>query len=265
MNAVKSRVCPECGVEQPLTREYFYVGSKCHDGFRNPCKSCANKKIPHHPKFIDLYNKRCPSCGETFPRTEEYFYKNNYQTWDNLAGICKTCHNEKVKKWSEKNPDKVNGAKRKYAKKNRKKIQERNNETRRIRYATDPAFKMSTTLRNGLRLALNGRKKYKKTMDLLGCTIEFFISYIESQFTEGMSWDNHGFNGWHLDHIIPVGYFDLTKKEDQEKCFHYSNFMPLWAGDNFAKNSIYNGFLYRGGKVIKEKEYDKHREIQGVA
>ena len=116
MNGMKNRKCPECGVEYPLTRDYFYVGAKCIDGFRNPCKICTNKKIPHHPKIIDLNNKRCPTCGMTFPRTDEYFYKTNHNTWDNLSVLCKTCHNKKVKKWGLNNPEKVKIAKKKYEK-----------------------------------------------------------------------------------------------------------------------------------------------------
>jgi hypothetical protein len=29
--------------------------------------------------------------------------------------------------------------------------------------------------------------------------------------------------------------FDLTKKDQQEKCFHYSNLQPLWALENIKK------------------------------
>ena len=29
--------------------------------------------------------------------------------------------------------------------------------------------------------------------------------------------------------------FDLTKPEEQKKCFHYINLQPLWAFDNMSK------------------------------
>jgi len=58
----------------------------------------------------------------------------------------------------------------------------------------------------------------------------------------GMTWDNHGTgkNGkgmkeWHIDHIIPCCKFNLSKDEEQRKCFHYSNLQPLWASDNMKK------------------------------
>ena len=31
--------------------------------------------------------------------------------------------------------------------------------------------------------------------------------------------------------------FDLTKEEEQRKCFHYTNLQPLWQTDNFHKGS----------------------------
>lgn len=31
--------------------------------------------------------------------------------------------------------------------------------------------------------------------------------------------------------------FDLTELEGQLRCFHCSNFQPLWAGDNWSKGS----------------------------
>jgi len=70
---------------------------------------------------------------------------------------------------------------------------------------------------------------------LLGCTIKEFKQHIESQFSEGMSWDNHG--EWHIDHIKPISSFDLTQEAEQKKAFHYLNVQPLWAIDNMRKGS----------------------------
>ena len=78
-------------------------------------------------------------------------------------------------------------------------------------------------------------KKTHRTEELLGCTIEECKTYLESLFKEGMSWNNHGLNGWHIDHIVPCSAFDLTKIEEQKKCFHYTNLQPLWAKDNLSK------------------------------
>ena len=58
--------------------------------------------------------------------------------------------------------------------------------------------------------------------------------YLESQFLEGMCWDNYGIYGWHIDHKIPL----CSAKNETEllKLFHYTNLQPLWAEDNLKKN-----------------------------
>jgi len=71
-------------------------------------------------------------------------------------------------------------------------------------------------------------------MELLGCNIEFVKKYLESKFDKEMSWDNYG--KWHIDHIKPVASFDLTKLDEQKKCFHYTNIQPLWAKENREKS-----------------------------
>lgn len=91
-------------------------------------------------------------------------------------------------------------------------------------------------LRIRTRHVLKGKIKSGTTIDLLGCQPEFLISYIEKQFKEGMTWDNYGRKGWHIDHIIPCSSFDLTDPEHQRKCFHYTNLQPLWAEDNLRKS-----------------------------
>ena len=48
-----------------------------------------------------------------------------------------------------------------------------------------------------------------------------------------MSWENHG--EWHLDHVIPLSYFDLNDELQRLAAWHYINFQPLWAADNLKK------------------------------
>lgn len=74
-------------------------------------------------------------------------------------------------------------------------------------------------------------------MELIGCSIEQLLEHLESQFQDGMTWDNYG--EWHIDHIKPCAMFDFTKEEDQRECFHYTNLQPLWAEDNLRKSDKY--------------------------
>ena len=101
------------------------------------------------------------------------------------------------------------------------------------RYEEDITFRIKTVLRSRLRMAVVN--KYSHTMDLVGCSIEELMKHLESQFQDGMSWDNYG--EWHIDHIRPCASFDLLNEEEQRACFHYSNLQPLWAVDNLRKGS----------------------------
>jgi len=102
-----------------------------------------------------------------------------------------------------------------------------------------PNYKLLCNLRTRLSDAIQGKQKSKKTLELLGCSVDFLKKHLESKFTEGMNWNNYGRFGWHIDHIKPCILFDLSKESEQQICFHYSNLQPLWWHDNLKKNRFY--------------------------
>lgn len=76
--------------------------------------------------------------------------------------------------------------------------------------------------------------------DYLGCNEDFFRNYIQSLWTEGMTWNNYGcgIGKWCIDHIKPCHEFDLSKDEDCKICYSYMNLQPLWFIKNLEKNRI---------------------------
>ena len=98
---------------------------------------------------------------------------------------------------------------------------------------SDPIYKMERVFRSRILKALSGWCRSKKTEDILGCSWENLKNHLESLFTEGMTWENHGYDGWHVDHIIPVS--SAKTLEELESLFNYKNLQPLWAKDNFIK------------------------------
>ena len=102
-------------------------------------------------------------------------------------------------------------------------------------YNQRPDRKIINRVRKRMNEVLKLNSKSARTLQLLGCTPEFLRSYLESKFLPGMSWENYGINGWHMDHIIPCNSFDLSDPEQQKTCFHYTNLQPLWAKDNIKK------------------------------
>lgn len=79
-----------------------------------------------------------------------------------------------------------------------------------------------------------GHKKDNYTIDLLGCSMIFYIDYLKSKFSKGMTLDNYG-KQWHIDHIKPVSYFNILNDVERKKAFHYTNTQPIWATSQIAK------------------------------
>ena len=129
-----------------------------------------------------------------------------------------------------KNPERLEKARR-YSQ------SERNKSRLRDIYANNESFRIMTSIRVSVRNCLNGKKKPKSTLDILGCSISFFRDHLEKQFRDGMTWDNYG-KYWHLDHIKPLSTFDdLTNDDQLFKAQHYTNIQPLLAHENLAKNA----------------------------
>lgn len=205
--------------------------------------------------------KACSKCGAIKSLTE--FPKSSREKSGYLAQ-CKCCVNSKAKEWRDNNPekfksqrkkhyhnniDKMREEKRKYIAKtkpqkiaydieyreqNKEKIAAYKKEWE-VKMKDDPIFKIKRNLRRRVHHVLKGHSKSAHTFELIGCDAEQFKAHIESLWVEGMSWDNYGPAGWHIDHIKECYTFDLTKEEQQRECFHYSNQRPLWAKDNLSR------------------------------
>jgi hypothetical protein len=155
---------------------------------------------------------------------------------------------ESSTKWRAANPKKAQENQREYQKANRKKLQEKSNEwksanrelvgaqrkRRHVKKKADPVYLMARRVRARMHMALRkkGFRKGSTTEKTLGCSFKQFTKHIESQFTDGMSWDNR--SDWHLDHVLPLSC--ATTIEGLEKLSHYTNIRPLWAAENRRKS-----------------------------
>lgn len=163
---------------------------------------------------------------------------------------------ERARYWSD--PEKYRSLNQKSAKKNRAKNTAREREWRknnqdRVRgyylkhvkkkLSQDPLFRLQQNIRTRVWTVLSrsGLAKTSRTMKLVGCTPAELRKYIESKFLPGMTWENRGRHGWHIDHIIPLAKFDLSDPEQQAAAFHYTNLQPLWAADNLRKSDKVEG------------------------
>lgn len=114
-------------------------------------------------------------------------------------------------------------------------------EYRHCRRQEDMFFKIKSNLSSRLSDLINKRIVGVKTQELLGCDRDTLLQHLESQFIEGMNWGNYGLKGWHVDHIIPLSSYDLSKEDEVKRACNYLNLQPLWWYDNLEK----------GDKIIK--------------
>ena len=155
----------------------------------------------------------------------------------------------KCKAWREANPERVSAyqkgwreANKEYDRARRKVRYEANKEHERAdsrdKYASDIPFKLSRLVRNAHRRATGKWIGKQGVTEFLGCTTEEYKEYLESKFQQGMTWDNHTVDGWHIDHILPLNESDTNLTEEEKiKRLHYTNTQPLWAKDNMKKGN----------------------------
>lgn len=200
--------------------------------------------------------KKCSTCKTI--KDYDLFVKNK-SSKDGVTRECKDCTKKRLRLFYQKNKKRILEKNKDYMKaylpdyykankdklilnskanyeKNKPEIMKKAKIYNRKRRASDLDYKMLCVLRSRVSNAVSRGYKNTKTKELLGCDIEYFKMYIEEQFTEGMSWDNYGRYGWHIDHIIPCSKFNLKDVEDQKQCFHYTNLQPMWAKDNHSKS-----------------------------
>lgn len=138
-----------------------------------------------------------------------------------------------AKRWQAKNRERL----LEYQKARHKRRREIERIYNRNRIRTSIPAYLSNVLSKRLNRAArdHGFRRCARAKELLGCSIEYLIKHLESNFSDGMIWENRG--QWHVDHIVPCASFDLTKPENQRACFHWTNLQPLWAKDNRTKKN----------------------------
>jgi len=191
--------------------------------------------------------KTCSKCREIKPFSD---YGKNRAKKDGLQARCKDCRKE----YSANNRDKIAEYNKEYRANNSNKIKEYNqrpevkeqyNEWQREQNKNNPQYSLSKKVSNETRRALLGvhtdmtpvAEQYG--IKKVGLTTPQYREYIESLWTEGMSWDNYGYGEgkWTIDHIFPKSFFDLTDPELYRKCSYYTNTQPMWYVDNVSKGN----------------------------
>ena len=205
---METKVCTKCNIEKEL--KYFNKMSKVKCGVRSYCRECQSieskkYRINNKEKIKEYNTKWNKENQEYYKKYFEEYNKLNYEK-----------EKERKLKWSRDNKEYSNN----YQKQRKKE---------------DILFRLKTNIRTSVNRYL--KYKSKHTFDIVGCTPQFLKEHLETQFIDGMTWENR--SEWHIDHIIPLS---SAKTEDELYMLcHYKNLQPLWAEDNLKKS---NKILY---------------------
>lgn len=168
-------------------------------------------------------NKTCNKCGVSKPASEYYKRDKVY-----LRSACKSCCNNQSAQWRKDNPERAREIVRNSAKRN---PQTGRNQKRRLRERSPEVCAARDMLKRIL--ALTGEHKASRTEKAIGYTYHELRIHLESQFCDGMSWDNWG--EWHIDHIHPVNLMVKQGITDPKEINALSNLRPIWADENIRR------------------------------
>lgn len=234
------KICSYCDCSKTL--DAFGIDRSKKDGLTIYCKDCSKKKSSvYRQQNPDKFKKSLKNWRNKNQSKRILYRKKYYQNNKSKESI-------KSKEYREANKNKIAKKEKEYREQNRetylnkKKQYFQKYKNKHAKYVSerrrrDPTYKLLSNLRRRVSGLLKGLNKSEKTLQLTGCSMEELWVHLERQFTQGMTKENHGKYGWHVDHIRPCSSFDLSDIEQQKLCFHYTNLQPLWAKDNIKKSN----------------------------
>jgi hypothetical protein len=230
------KYCFKC--QQTKSDELFAKDRSRKDGRQAMCKACRKAMREEN--------------SDKFAARDREHYQRNRKARIEKQKQYSHLHRDQIKayqeKYREENKEQLLKQALDYYYANHEECKRRNRERARThpekrmayhhkRYKTDIQYKLGKLLRNRLRNAIKGKWKSGSAVRDLGCTISEFITYLESQFQPGMSWDNWAMNGWHIDHKVPLANFDLADRTQLLEACHYTNLQPMWSEENWSKGA----------------------------
>lgn len=202
LEMINMKICSKCKIEKEF--EAFYKNKTRKDGLNVECKQCCADRQRLNKEKTNAKTARWRRAHKEEHNAAVRSWRKRYPE--------RQAKSSKI--WRDNNPD---------YEKNRKKI--------------DPVYKIACNLRRRINHIIKDDYKAGSAIKDLGCTPEELKEHLENQFQEGMTWENYGPKGWHIDHKMPLSKFNLEIKEEFLAASHYTNLQPMWAEDNLSKGN----------------------------
>jgi hypothetical protein len=173
---------------------------------------------------MDALFKRCNSCKKEL--TLDMFHNSKNQKYGK-HNQCKLCRKkdpsrkEYAKKWASENKELKSMINKRYRIKNAEKIKEYT-KTENYKLLKFKSYKRNyekniknpnTLMAMRIRTMISkyAKSKTDKTFQMLGYSNFELVAHLEKKFVDGMSWDNYGKKGWHIDQIKPLASNSIFK------------------------------------------------------
>ena len=179
--------------------------------------------------------KTCTKCKELKPLVEFYKYK---RTKDGLQSSCKECM-RKQKRGAYQLLEVKLRKKEYYQNRDRDKLRAYWRERDRKLRKTSKFYVLNSRMRTLIYQEIRGGKRRKSWKEFIDYNLNDLMRHLESKFTKGMTWEKFMNGEIHIDHILPLSFFNYTSADDAEfrKCWSLENLQPLWAEDNMKKHN----------------------------
>jgi HrpA-like RNA helicase len=231
IETIPGKICSKCGVLKP--DDEFYFDKTGIRGRRSACKVCRGVVDAQYRK--NNRERIAEKNKKWFSEHSEYLKEYGKQ-W---RAVNKERRKYQNKRWCQENKERKNEMDRKWHKENRERTLLAARKSSRKQYNT-PQGKINSSIRRLMLLSLQGKSKNRSHWeDLVGFTADQLKTHLEKRFKPGMTWENYGRNGWHIDHKIPIAAFnyEIPGDIDFKRCWSLKNLSPLESSKNCSKGA----------------------------
>lgn len=212
------------------------LNAKSREYYRRNHEKILLKMKQHYKQHKEEHSQRTLDWKKQNPEKVKAIYK-RWRNSHRQQELTRTWQ------WRKKNPEHVRAYKRQYYREHPEQLRnyyEQNKQkvnTRRQKWYNCPQRKLNGSISAAIYRSLKGAKNGQHWETLVGYNLNDLIRHLESLFQDGMCWSNYGKNGWHINHIIPVSFFQFKDFNDVEfkMCWRLENLQPLWRFDNQSK------------------------------
>jgi len=231
-----TKVCSCCGERKPLKK--FAKHKLGKSGRNSQCNTCVQmkKRDGQYTLAGKVSRKLFPPipgtrvCSKCKTRRPANCFAKSKGTSDGLNPSCKSCQAESGKAYRAANRRKMLQKNRDYREQSRESIRIQRREYLNQRYKSDPTFQAKAKLRRATR-RIKEAGHSKSSVQLTGISPSRFSALH----------GNPDWSKWHLDHIVPLSWFDLSIPSHVRVAAHWTNLQLLSESDNLLKGDRFAG------------------------